>query len=76
MVVPGHGVPTTLKEVARFRDMLSALREGVARALRAGASEDAAVAEVQLPQYTQVQRYKEWMPINVRAAYRYLKARM
>ncbi len=76
VVVPGHGVPTTLKEVARFRDMLSALREGVARALRAGASEDAAVAEVQLPQYTQVQRYKEWMPINVRAAYRYLKARM
>jgi len=73
VVVPGHGVATTRKEVARFRDMLSALREGVARALRAGASEDAAVAEVQLPQYAQVQRYKEWMPINVRAAYRYLK---
>jgi glyoxylase-like metal-dependent hydrolase (beta-lactamase superfamily II) len=73
VVVPGHGAPTTLEHVARFRDMLAALRAAVARAVKAGASEEAAVREVSLPQYAEVQRYKEWMPINVRAAYRYLR---
>jgi glyoxylase-like metal-dependent hydrolase (beta-lactamase superfamily II) len=75
VVVPGHGPPATLADVARFRDMLAELRGAVARAVRAGASEDAAVAEVALPQYANVQRYKEWMPLDVRAAYRYLRGK-
>jgi len=75
VVVPGHGPPATLADVARFRDMLVELRAAVARALKAGVSEDAAVAEVALPQFAQVQRYKEWLPLDVRAAYRYLRAR-
>jgi len=74
VVVPGHGPPTTLEHVARFRDMLMALRAAVARAVAAGVSEEAAVREVALPQYAHVQRYKEWMPIDVRAAYRYLSS--
>jgi cyclase len=75
VVIPGHGPPTTLAAVARFRDMLIELRAAVARAVKAGASEDAAVAAVALPQYEQVQRYKEWLPLDVRAAYRYLRGR-
>jgi glyoxylase-like metal-dependent hydrolase (beta-lactamase superfamily II) len=75
VVVPGHGPPATLADVARFRDMLVELRGAVARAMKAGASEDAAVAEVALPQYANVQRYKEWMPLDVRAAYRYLRGK-
>jgi cyclase len=75
VVVPGHGPPATLADVARFRDMLVELRAAVAAAIKAGASEDAAVAEVALPQYAQVQRYNEWMPLDVRAAYRYLRGR-
>jgi glyoxylase-like metal-dependent hydrolase (beta-lactamase superfamily II) len=75
VVIPGHGPPTDLAEVARFRDMLLALRSAVARAITAGASEDAALHEVALPQYAHVQRYKEWMPLDVRAAYRYLRGR-
>jgi glyoxylase-like metal-dependent hydrolase (beta-lactamase superfamily II) len=75
VVVPGHGPPATLADVARFRDMLVELRAAVARAVKAGASEDAAVAEVALPQYANVQRYTEWMPLDVRAAYRYLRGR-
>jgi glyoxylase-like metal-dependent hydrolase (beta-lactamase superfamily II) len=75
VVVPGHGPPATLADVARFRDMLVELRAAVARAVKDGASEDAAVAEVALPQYASVQRYKEWLPLDVRAAYRYLRAR-
>ena len=75
VVVPGHGPPATLADVARFRDMLVELRAAVARAIAAGASEEAAVAEVALPQYANVQRYKEWMPLDVKAAYRYLRGR-
>jgi len=75
VVVPGHGPPATLADVARFRDMLVELRAAVARAIKAGSTEDAAVAEVALPQYANVQRYKEWMPLDVRAAYRYLRGR-
>jgi cyclase len=76
VVVPGHGPPATLADVARFRDMLVELRAAVARAIKAGSSEEAAVAEVALPQYANVQRYKEWMPLDVRAAYRYLRGHL
>ena len=41
--------------------------------IKAGASEAAAMQEVTLPQYAHVQRYKEWKPLDVRAAYRYLR---
>ena len=75
VVVPGHGPPATLADVARFRDMLVELRAAVARAIKASISEEAAVAEVALPQFAHVQRYKEWLPLDVRAAYRYLRAR-
>jgi glyoxylase-like metal-dependent hydrolase (beta-lactamase superfamily II) len=75
VVVPGHGPPATPADVARFRDMLTALREDVARAIKAGLSEDAAAHEVTLPQYAHLQRYAEWREVDVRAAYRYLRAR-
>jgi len=75
VVIPGHGPPATLADVARFRDMLVELRASVARAIKAGHSEDAAVAEIALPQFAHVTRYAEWLPIDVRAGYRYLRAR-
>lgn len=75
VVIPGHGGPTDLKEVARFRDMLVALRGAVAQAIKAGVSEEAAIREVHLPQYAGINRYKDWMPLDVKAAYRYLRAR-
>jgi cyclase len=73
VVIPGHGPPATLAEVTRFRQMLIELRAAVERAVKAGASEAAAEREVALPQYAQVQRYAEWLPLDVRAAYRYLR---
>jgi cyclase len=75
VVIPGHGPPTTLAEVSRFRDMLIDLRAAVARAIKAGISEDAAAREIELPQYAQLPRYKEWKPHDVRAAYRYLRGK-
>jgi cyclase len=73
VVIPGHGPPTTLVEVARFREMLVELRAAVDCSIKAGASEAAAMQDVTLPQYAHVQRYKEWMPLDVRAVYRYLR---
>jgi cyclase len=73
VVVPGHGMPTDLAQVARFRDMLVALREAVATAIKAGVSEEAAVRDVNLPPYAGVPRYADWLPHDVRAAYRYLR---
>ena len=73
-VVPGHGLPVTLKEIAAFRDMLAALRDAVARAIDDGASEDAAAHEVALPGYDTLPRYREWMSWNVRNTYRGLRA--
>ena len=74
IVVPGHGVPVTLKEVGAFRDMLKTLRDAVAAKIREGASEEAAVAEVRLPEFAHLGRYNEWLGFNVRNAYRYLKS--
>jgi glyoxylase-like metal-dependent hydrolase (beta-lactamase superfamily II) len=73
VVVPGHGMPTTLQEVARFRDMLMALRGAVEGAIKSGLSEEAAVRDVHLPRYADIPRYKDWMPMNVASAYRQLR---
>lgn len=73
VVVPGHGPVATLADVARFRNLLAAIRAAVERAVKAGASEEAAICEVDIPEYASMSRYPEWMRFNVRAAYRYLK---
>jgi glyoxylase-like metal-dependent hydrolase (beta-lactamase superfamily II) len=75
VVIPGHGPPTTLADIARFRDMLVELRAAVAGAIKARVSEDAAAYEIELPQYADLPRYREWKPHDVRAAYRYLRGK-
>jgi cyclase len=74
-VVPGHGPPTSLKELTQFRTLLAAVRAEVEKAIKAGWSEDAAAREIVLAEYAAMPRYKEWMPFNIRAAYRYLRGR-
>jgi cyclase len=73
VVIPGHGMPTDLAQVGRFRDMLVALRRAVGVAIKTGVSEEAAVREVKLPQYAEIPRYADWLPHDVRATYRYLR---
>ena len=74
VIVPGHGVPVSLKEVAAFRDLLKALRRAVAEKISQGATEEATVAEVALPEYAHMGRYDQWLGFDVRNVYRYLKA--
>lgn len=73
-VVPGHGPVATMQDVDVFRAHLVSLRAAVAAAVKGGVSEDAAVVEVNLPEYQNLARYREWMPYNVRAVYQYLKS--
>jgi glyoxylase-like metal-dependent hydrolase (beta-lactamase superfamily II) len=73
VVIPGHGPPTDMAQAARFRDMLMALRAAVDAAIKAGVSEEAAVRELKLPQYASLPRYADWLPHDIRAAYRYLR---
>jgi len=75
VAIPGHGEPTDMKEVARFRDMLIAIRSGVDKAIKAGWSEEAAVRDVHVPEFANVSRYKEWMPLDVKAAYRQMRGK-
>lgn len=72
-VIPGHGVPATLKELGQFRNLLAAVRDAGDRAIKSGWSEDAAARDIVLADYATMQRYKEWMPFNIRATYRYLR---
>jgi cyclase len=72
IVVPGHGVPGTLKDVAWFRDLLANIRKAVEKAIKAGVSEEAVVRETSLPEYADISRYDTWLPFNLRSAYRYL----
>ena len=74
-IVPGHGQPASLKELADFRTLLAAVRGKVDAAIKAGWSEDAAARDIVLADYAAMQRYREWMPFNIRAAYRYLRGR-
>jgi glyoxylase-like metal-dependent hydrolase (beta-lactamase superfamily II) len=73
-VVPGHGAVGTLRDVAFFRELLVSVRAAVGAAIKSGASEDAAVYDIALPQYAAIPRHREWLPFNIRATYRYLKA--
>jgi len=72
-VVPGHGDVSTLKEVDDFRVLLMSMLNAVKTKVTNGASEEAAMREVALPQYASLPRYREWLPSNVRAIYHYLK---
>lgn len=75
LIVPGHGPVVRLGDVADFRALLMAIRAAAKEAIKTGLSEDAAVAETRLPQFAGMPRYHEWMPFNMRAAYRYLRSR-
>lgn len=66
VVIPGHGPPATLAEVAGFRNLLVALRGSVSAAIREGLSEEAAMQDVRLPQFAYLPRYEEWISTNVK----------
>jgi len=79
--VPGHGpMPAdpreTKQSLARFRQQLVDVRDAVAKAVASGATEEQAIATVQLPLYEKVSRYNEQRQTAVRRFYRQLTGRL
>jgi len=79
--VPGHGpVPAdpreTRQSLNRFRQMLADVRDAVQEEDARGATEEQAIATVQLPQYEKIARYSEQRPTAVRRFYRQLTGRL
>lgn len=68
----GHGPPgdraTIHRQIAYYDDVRSAVREAVER----GWSEDRAVGEIRLEEYSGWDRYDDWFPMNVRAVHRWM----
>jgi cyclase len=75
VVIPGHGPPTDLGEVRRFRDLFVAIRAAVEQGMKSGVSEEAAMREIRLPEYAHLPRYAEWIATNIKVTYRYLKGK-
>jgi glyoxylase-like metal-dependent hydrolase (beta-lactamase superfamily II) len=71
IVVFGHGEPggrgAIQRQIAYYDDLRSAVRRGI----EAGMTEDELAESIELPAYAGFGRYKEWMPLNARAIYRW-----
>jgi glyoxylase-like metal-dependent hydrolase (beta-lactamase superfamily II) len=77
IVVPGHGFlpkgPNATRAALRRQwQILKDVRDAVQEQIRRGATEDAAVAAVQLPQYQHYKGYSRALEIAVRRIYREL----
>ena len=75
--VPGHSpLPAdpkqTREEFLRYRQMLVDVRDSVAQAIARGATEEAAVATIQWPQYEKLRGYETQRPTVIRRLYRQL----
>lgn len=68
----GHGPPGDKAAVDRQIRYYADLRAAVEDAYRRGASEEEAVARIELAQYRDWRGYNDWFKLNVRAIYRWL----
>lgn len=67
----GHGPPGTKGDVYEQMKYWADLRGAVESAIADGAAEDAAVASIELPAYSDWRGYDDWFKMNVRTVYRY-----
>ena len=68
-----RGAEYVVNFLPKLRIEIAVASDVADKAIEAGWSEDAAARDVVLADYAAMPRYKEWMPLNVRAAYRYLR---
>jgi len=74
IVVPGHGEPGTLADVAAHRLYIEELKDQVTAQLRAGRSDQQIKAAITMPQYSHWGSYAEWQQLNVDGMIRYVKS--
>ena len=71
-VVFGHGPTGDRAAVQRQIRYYDDLRAAVGRAIDEGLSEDQAAERIALPEYANWSQYEAWLPLNVRAIYRWM----
>ena len=71
-IVFGHGPPGDRGSIHRQIRYYDELRSAVRAALAAGWSEERAMAEVRLPEFSDWGQYEAWFPLNVQALYRWM----
>ncbi len=71
-IVFGHGPPGDRASVRRQGRYYADLRAAVREAIERGWTEDEAAARVRLSEYADWGGYENWLPLNVRAMYRWL----
>ena len=74
-VVFGHGPPGDRAAVRRQIDYYDDLRTAVLHAVAEGLTEDQAADQISLPEYASWVQYEAWLPLNVRAIYRWIAGR-
>jgi glyoxylase-like metal-dependent hydrolase (beta-lactamase superfamily II) len=70
--VPGHGTPGTKADVIRHREYWEALYQAVVAARARGLSLEEAQEAIQLPEFSDMGRYDEWLGENIEGMYRLL----
>lgn len=73
LFVGGHGSTGSREDVARYLSYLEALYGAVLEGMLQGKSLQTLQAEIQLPAYRDLDRYEEWLPLNVAGVYRTLE---
>ena len=71
-MVFGHGPTGDRGSIHRQIRYYDEIRSAVRRALAAGWSEDRAVEEIRLPEFSDWGQYEAWFPMNVQAIYRWM----
>ncbi len=71
-VVFGHGPPGDRAAVQRQIRYYDDLRTAVSHAVDEGLTEDQAAERISLPEYASWSQYEAWLPLNVRAIYRWI----
>jgi glyoxylase-like metal-dependent hydrolase (beta-lactamase superfamily II) len=72
LFIGGHGKPGTRDDVARYLQYLEALYNAVLDGMLEGKSLPTLQAEISLPDFRDLERYEEWLPLNVAGVYRTL----
>lgn len=71
--VPGHGSPGTKADVTRHREYWEALYAAVSSAREQGQSVSEAQASIRLEEFSDMDRYEEWLGENIEGMYRLLE---
>jgi glyoxylase-like metal-dependent hydrolase (beta-lactamase superfamily II) len=73
IIAAGHSVTGRKEKVVIYRKYLEALRKAVVEEILAGKSLNQMKKEIRLDEFSHLQHYEEWLPLNVEGVYYQLK---